>query len=360
MDYSEARAFLKEKEALGSVYGLSVMRELLRRLGNPEKKLSVIHVAGTNGKGSAIAFTASILKEAGFKVGCYTSPAVFSYEEIIRVGDEFISKEAVARLMSRIKEAAKEMVRDGFSHPTVFEMETAMAFSYFAQQKCELVCMECGLGGELDATNVIENPVCAAFTSISRDHIGILGSSLSDIAEAKAGIIKPGAYVVSVEQEEEVREVLVRRAEEKECRLRFGRKIEGKIKLGLFGLYQRENAALAIEIIEGLRESGYEILDKAVQAGLARTRWPGRLQKVSQEPDFYLDGAHNGGARGLDKNKLAECAGNWYREVYAASSYKEAIETARKIAGTGGVVLAFGSLSYLGEIGKLLAGEKNE
>ena len=255
MDYLEARAFLKEKEALGSVYGLSVMRELLLRLGNPEKKLSVIHVAGTNGKGSTIAFTFSILREAGYRVGCYSSPAVFTYEEIIQVDGTYIEKEAVARLISQIREAAEEMVKDGFSHPTVFEMETAMAFCYFEERNCQLVCVECGLGGALDATNVMENPICTAFASISRDHMGRLGESLSEIGEAKAGIIKPGACVVSVEQEEEVREILERHAEEKGCKIRFcGNK---KLELNLPGLYQQKNAALALEIIEAVREAGF-------------------------------------------------------------------------------------------------------
>lgn len=425
MDYLEARAFLKEKEALGSVYGLSVMRELLKRLGNPERKFPAIHVAGTNGKGSVIAFTASILKQAGFRVGCYTSPAVFAYEEIIRIGDTFIPKEAVARLIDRIREAAEAMVGDGFSHPTVFEMETAMAFCYFAEQKCELACIECGLGGREDATNVIENPVCVAFSSISRDHMGLLGDSLSEIGEAKAGIIKAGSHVVSRPQEPEVREVIERAAREKGCSIRFCKDWEPdqkedsdfsygdyrNLKLGLFGLYQQENAALALEIIESLREAGYAIPEEAVQIGLSQAKWPGRLQKVADRPDFYLDGAHNEdacrklaqsvkfyftnrkicyimgvfrdkeyekmleimapyakslitvtapGVRGLDGGELARAGKKWYPDVCFAADYEEAVEIARKKMGPEGLVLAFGSLSYLGEIGKLFAGENDE
>lgn len=409
MNYLEARAFLKEKEALGNVYGLSVMRELLLRLGNPEKKLSVIHVAGTNGKGSTIAFTASILREAGYRVGCYTSPAVFDYEEIIQVDGAYIEKEAVARLISRIQEAAEKMVKDGFSHPTVFEMETTMAFCYFAEMDCQLVCVECGLGGALDATNVIKNPICTAFASISRDHMGILGESLSEIAEAKAGIIKPGTCVVSVEQEKEVREILERHAREKGCKIRFcGNK---KLELNLPGLYQQKNAAFALEIIEAVREAGYAVTEEAVRAGLSRAVWPGRFQKVAERPDFYLDGAHNEGAakelaesvkfyftnrkicyimgvfhdkeyekileimaplaedivtvtppgkRGLDGEKLAESARKWYRDVCFAESYKDAVEAAKKKAGPDGIVLAFGSLSYLGDLVRLLSEEKDK
>ena len=451
MDYLEARAYLKEKEALGSVYGLSVMRELLLRLGNPEKKLSVIHVAGTNGKGSTIAFTSSILREAGYRVGCYTSPAVFDYEEIIQVDGTYIEKEAVTRLISQIREAAEEMLKDGFSHPTVFEMETAMAFCYFAEMGCQLVCVECGLGGALDATNVVESPICTAFASISRDHMGILGESLSEIGEAKAGIIKPGTCVLSVEQEEEVREILKRYAEEKGCRIRFckdwkkERKFsdkfsgnqEGKfsnklsgdqekarrnnpyfsyreyrdLKLNLPGLYQQKNAALALEIIEAVREAGYAVTEEAVRNGLLNAVWPGRFQKAAERPDFYLDGAHNEGAakelaqsvkfyftnrkicyimgvfqdkeyekileimapfaeaivtvtppgkRGLDGEKLAESAKKWCRDVSFALSYEDAVETAKKKAGPDGIVLAFGSLSYLGDLARLLSEEKEK
>ena len=451
MDYLEARAFLKEKEALGSVYGLTIMRELLLRLGSPEKKLSVIHVAGTNGKGSTIAFTSSILREAGYRVGCYTSPAVFTYEEIIQVGGICIEKDAVARLISRIREATEEMVQDGFSHPTVFEMETAMAFCYFAEMGCQLVCVECGLGGALDATNVVEKPICTAFASISRDHMGILGESLSEIGEAKAGIIKPGACVVSVEQEKEVREILERHAGKKGCMIRFceSRKenisgyqrreeCEGfsdrhsdnqvmekdrryysyflyrnnrKLKLGLPGLYQQKNAALALEIIEAVKEAGYAVTEEAVKAGLSHAVWPGRFQKAAEKPDFYLDGAHNEGAakelaesvkfyftnrricyiigvfldkeyekileimapfaetvvtvtppgkRGLDGAKLAESAKKWYRDVCFAESYGAAIGEARKKVGTDGVVLAFGSLSYLGDMTRLLSEERDK
>ena len=425
MNYLEARAFLKEKEALGSVYGLSVMRELLLRLGNPEKKLSVIHVAGTNGKGSTIAFTSSILREAGYRVGCYTSPAVFTYEEIIQVDGTYIEKEAVARLISRIREATEKMVKDGFSHPTVFEMETAMAFCYFEEMDCQLVCVECGLGGALDATNIIEKPICTAFASISRDHMGILGESLSEIGEAKAGIIKPGACVVSVDQEKEVREILERHAEEKGCKIRFcnmfyEKNREGRVSyfsygkyrniiLSLPGLYQQKNAALALEIIEAVREAGYAVTEEAVRAGLSHAVWLGRFQKAAERPDFYLDGAHNVGAvrelaesvkfyftnrkicyimgvfqdkeyeklleimapfaeavvtvtppgkRGLDGKKLAESAKKWYRDVSFAESYEAAIEEAKKKAGPDGVVLAFGSLSYLGDMARLLAEEK--
>lgn len=451
MDYLEARAFLKEKEALGSVYGLSVMRELLLRLGNPQEKLSIVHVAGTNGKGSTIAFTASILKQAGYRVGCYTSPAVFVYEEIIRVEDAFISKDSVARLISRIREAAEEMVKDGFAHPTVFEMETAMAFCYFKEMDCQLVCVECGLGGVLDATNVIESPICVAFAPISRDHMGILGDSLTEIAGAKAGIIKPGARVISARQEPEAGEILEQQAKEKGCSICFceavGEKkvskdaesrkeetggVEKKtgaeaastedgllfsygnyrdLKLGLLGLYQQENAALALEIIEALKEGGYSVSEEAVRTGLLHTVWPGRLQKVAEAPEFYLDGAHNEGAgkklaqsvkfyftnrkicyimgvfrdkeyerlleimaplteaivtvtapgkRGLDGRKLAKSAKKWCEDVSYASSCKEAIETARRKAGCDGVVLAFGSLSYLGAMAELLTGEENE
>lgn len=412
MDYLEARAFLKEKEALGSVYGLSVMRELLSRLGNPEKELSFVHVAGTNGKGSTIAFASEIMKQAGYRVGCYTSPAVFVYEEIIRVDGAYIPEEAVARLISKIRQASEEMVKEGFFHPTVFEMETAMAFCYFKEQNCQLVFAECGLGGELDATNVIEKPLCAAFASISREHMGILGNSLSEIAMAKSGIMKPGTSVVSAQQEAEVRRVLEEQAGKKNCSICFctssSEKMEN-LKLGLFGLYQQENAKLALGITEELKKSGFAVTKEAVEQGLLLAEWPGRLQRIGNAPEFYLDGAHNEGAaeklaesvkfyftnrricyimgvfrdkeyerlleimaplassivtvtapgkRGLDGRILAESAKKWCQDVHYAPDYEEAVFLAEKKAGKDGVVLAFGSLSYLGEIERMFAKRK--
>jgi dihydrofolate synthase/folylpolyglutamate synthase len=412
LNYLEARAFLKEKETLGSVYGLDSMQELLLRLGNPEKTLSIVHVAGTNGKGSVISFASSVMRQAGYQVGTYTSPAVFSYEEILQVQGQNIPKEAVARLLSRIRKAAGEMVQDGFSHPTVFEMETAMAFSYFQETGCELVFLECGLGGALDATNVIAYPVCTAFASISLDHMGILGNSLEAIAKAKAGILKPGVPAVSSSQPPAVRAVLEARAEQYGCPLRFVREEETEgFPLGLFGLHQRENAALALAILQVLQASGYSVSQEAIKKGLREARWPGRLEKIGERPDFYLDGAHNAdagvklyqsvkfyftnrkicyimgvfrdkeyeklleilsplsdsivtvtapGKRGLTAQELAKSAEKWYADVSCASEYPEAIRLAEEKAGSAGVVVAFGSLSYLGALKAARIGETHE
>lgn len=413
MNYLEARAFLREKASLGSIYGLKTIKELLRRLGDPQKALSCIHVAGTNGKGSTIAFADSILRTEGYRVGCYNSPAVFSYEEIIRVGGDPISKEAVAKLLTQIREVSKEMESDGFAHPTVFEMETAMAFAYFQEMSCDLVFIECGLGGREDATNVIDAPLVAAFASISRDHMGILGNTISEIAREKAGIIKDNVSVVSTCQEEEAAKVLAEVTRQKGGQLTFACVNDSEVfsDISLQGDYQKENAALAVAIIKELEIKGYPVSKESIKCGLKQTKWPGRLQKISDTPEFYIDGAHNEGAinrlaefvklyftnrricyimgvfrdkeyekilenmapytqclvtvtapgtRGLEAAKLAQCATKWYSDITAANDYETAIQIAKQKAGQTGVVFAFGSLSYLGEVAKLLAGENED
>ena len=208
MTYKEARVYLDEMSKYGSVLGLDTIRGLLRELGNPQDDLKFIHIAGTNGKGSVLAYTSTILSEAGYRTGRYVSPTVVSYLERIQVDAEWIREEAFARLTDKVRDAIARMEAAGEHSPTVFEAETAIAFLYFKEMNCDLVVLEAGLGGELDATNIVKNTVCAVFASISRDHIGVLGNTLEEIAENKAGIIKPGCAVVSAEQKMSVREIL--------------------------------------------------------------------------------------------------------------------------------------------------------
>ena len=219
MDYREARVYLADAAKYGSVLGLENMGELLRRLGNPQDDLKFIHISGTNGKGSVLAYLSTVLKEAGYRVGRYISPTLFSYRERIQVNEEYIEKEPLARLTGRIAEAAAGMVQEGRAHPTVFEIETALGFLYFREKACDIVVLETGLGGLEDATNVVKTTLLEVITPISMDHIGILGDTLREIAEKKAGIIKSDTVVVTAEQEPEAMEVIRRRAKEKECRL---------------------------------------------------------------------------------------------------------------------------------------------
>ena len=210
--YKEARVYLDEMSKYGSVLGLDTIRGLLRELGNPQDDLKFIHIAGTNGKGSVLAYTSMILSEAGYRIGRYVSPTVVSYLERIQVDGRWIPEEKFADLTERVRDAIARMEAAGEDSPTVFEAETAIAFLYYKEMECDLVVLEAGLGGELDATNIIKNTVCAVFTSISRDHIGGLGDTLEEIAENKAGIIQPGCVVVSAVQKPAVTQILKARA----------------------------------------------------------------------------------------------------------------------------------------------------
>lgn len=208
MNYKEAMAYMEELGQYGSVMGLVSMRELCARLHDPQDKLKFVHVAGTNGKGSIVAYVSTVLMRAGYKVGRYVSPTVSDYRERFQIGGRMITQADLCRYLEPVREAAEAMAAEGRPHPTAFEVETATAFLYFLDKQCEIVVLETGLGGATDATNVIVTTLVAAFASISRDHMGILGETLEQIASVKAGIIKNGCYVVSVRQPPEVMQVL--------------------------------------------------------------------------------------------------------------------------------------------------------
>ena len=199
--YKEARVYLDKVSKYGSVLGLDTIRELLCELGNPQDDLKFIHIAGTNGKGSVLAYTSTILSEAGYRTGRYVSPTVVSYLERIQVDGRWIDEDAFARLTEIVQRAIARMEAAGKPSPTVFEVETAIAFLYFKETNCDIVVLECGLGGELDATNIVENTVCAVFASISRDHLGILGDTLTEIAQTKSKIMKNSCTVVTAVQQ---------------------------------------------------------------------------------------------------------------------------------------------------------------
>lgn len=314
MTYKEARVYLDELSKYGSVLGLETIRELLDELGNPQNSLKFIHIAGTNGKGSVLAYTSTILSEAGYRTGRYTSPAVVSHLEQIQVDGEWISGDEFAELVEEVKDAIARMNARQKTSPTVFEVETAIAFLCFKKKKCDIVVLECGLGGRDDATNVIRNTLAAAFVSISMDHMGFLGDTLAEIAANKAGIIKPGCTVVSGIQKEEVLSVLKEIAAEKQCPMVLSRPdkvriLESSYKEQLFdyqefdrlrirlaGQHQIENALIAIEIVKSLNQKGFNISGNAVRNGLNKTSWPGRFSCIHEKPVFIVDGAHNADA----------------------------------------------------------------
>ena len=311
MNYVEARLYLDNVAKYGSVLGLDAMRELLRRLGNPEKGLKIVHIAGTNGKGSVLAFLSTVLTESGYRVGRYISPTLFSYRERIQVDGEYIEKEPLARLVTRIREASEAMDRDGLRTPTAFEIETALGLLYFAEKKCDVVVLETGMGGRDDATNAIAEVMMEIFASISLDHLGVLGNNLTEIAECKADIIRKNSLVISAFQKEEAAEVLKRTAAERNAKLvtvdpgqisdvkygyeeqSFSYGAEKNIRIHLAGAYQIENAALAAEAVQGLRSLGFRISDEAFRRGMEKTVWRGRFTCIHKEPLVIMDGAHN-------------------------------------------------------------------
>lgn len=310
MTYEEAAEFADSTKKYGSILGLESIRNLMQELGNIQEQLHIIHVAGTNGKGSVCAFLSAALTEAGYRVGRYNSPAVFERREVFRIGETMISKEEYAAVFERVQKACEALIKRGCSHPTVFEVETAAAFLWFYEKKCDLVLLETGMGGETDATNLITHPVCSVLTSIGMDHMQYLGNTIEEIAKVKAGIIKKGCPVVALKQGDSVCEVIKNKAEE--CGSRcvlvevpqymqeapiWGTTLQdvhyGSVHTALGGIWQRENLSLALAVLKLLEESGYPITKEAVQNGIAKTIWHGRYEVLQTEPLFIIDGAHN-------------------------------------------------------------------
>lgn len=328
MNYEEALQYINQLNSKGIALGLERIEALLDRLGNPQKGQRFIHVAGTNGKGSVCAFLDSALREAGLRVGRYISPTLYDYRERIQINGQYISKQAVASLLTAIQQACVQMERQGLEPPTVFEVETALAFLYFAEQHCDYVLLEVGMGGRLDSTNVITQPVLSVITPISLDHTRMLGDHLAAIAAEKGGIVKPHCPAVLGPQQPEAQAVLTARCQQ--CgitplqvdvnqiqkqqwswqgqRFSYGR--WSQLTIGLSGDYQRVNGAIAIEALQLLQKEEPALTDEAIRAGLAKARWPGRFEIIGQAPLFVVDGAHNpAGAQALAQTLQEHFAG---------------------------------------------------
>ncbi len=317
MDFATAMKYIEEKNKLGSVPGLDNIKELLKRLGNPEKDLKCLHIAGTNGKGSIFAFLQEIMIENGLTVGRYVSPTIFDYLERFQINKNYMLKENFSELLTRVSEVIREMMQDGFSSPTSFEIETAIAFLYFKEKNVDYVLVECGMGGRLDATNVLENPVVTVMASISYDHMQFLGESLEKIAGEKAGIIKPGSICVSYPQKPEVSKVLreycakinatyvevdknnIDVIEENIEKSDFSYKGE-EYSISLMGKHQIYNASVAVEVAKRIFSFRRDSIDK----GLKDTKWYGRMTKVCDRPYIFVDGAHNEKAWSMLSNTI--------------------------------------------------------
>lgn len=303
----EAVNYIHSVSWMGSRPGLERIKTLSDMMGNPEKELRCIHVAGTNGKGSFCAMTDSILRAAGYKVGLFTSPYVVSFNERIRVDGENISDDDLGDVTEYVKSFADKMEES----PTEFELLTAIGFEYFKRQKCEVVVLETGLGGRLDSTNIIKSPVMSVITGIALDHTAFLGDTVSEIAAEKSGIIKEGRPVVFGGEDEEALEVIENTAEVRHAelttvdysRITFAEStLDGttftfgdgeKYSLNLLGDYQIRNAALVLTAVDVLRKEGFVIGEDAVRQGLESVKWPARLEIIGRDPTVIYDGAHN-------------------------------------------------------------------
>ncbi|MEC3605710.1 bifunctional folylpolyglutamate synthase/dihydrofolate synthase [Bacillus glycinifermentans] len=315
--FDEALSWLNGRLKFGIKPGLERMEWLLEALGHPEKKMKAVHVAGTNGKGSTIAFIRSILHEAGYTAGTFTSPYIVTFNERISVDGIPISDEEWMALFNEIAPLVLELEKTELGAATEFEIITACAFLYFATyRKTDFVIFETGLGGRLDSTNVV-NPILTVITSIGRDHTAILGDTLEEIAAEKAGIIKQGVPVLTAVHQREAAGVIKRKAAEKgalyislqetcdiygELSLPDGERFSLKtpeqqyeqLETGLIGTHQRQNASLAVLAAEWLAAENYaDISREALRAGLKKAAWAGRFEKVLEQPLTYIDGAHN-------------------------------------------------------------------
>jgi dihydrofolate synthase/folylpolyglutamate synthase len=319
LSYEEAVQYLYSLQKYGIKFGLSKTKNLLKAFGNPHRGQTYVHVGGTNGKGSVAAMVESILRISGFKVGFYSSPHLVRFTERFRVNGEEVGAQQVADLVREVRDAV-----DPREPPTFFEFTTAMGLVHFAREKADISIMEVGMGGRLDATNVIR-PLVSVITNISLEHQAFLGRRLIEVAGEKAGIIKRGVDLVTGATQPSVVGLFQEICENKGTRLfRLGKDIRIRVRnsrpdyyglhqslrgveLGLPGRYQFRNAALALGVIELLQTKGFEISEGQMRKGLESVRWPGRMHIVSRKPLLILDGAHNPAAiRNLVKTVMQD------------------------------------------------------
>ena len=429
MNYREARAYIEDQQRYGGEMGLENIRALLEELGHPERKLRFLHIAGTNGKGSILSYISTALAHAGYRVGCYISPTLYSYRERFQVNGALISREDFTELTDRIRQAVEAIESRGGRKPSPFELETVLGFLYFGAQNCDCVVLECGMGGRDDATNVIPAPELCVFASISLDHMQYLGNTLGEIASVKAGILKKGAWAVTGGQKPEAEQVLARACRELAIPFTVARPQDAQVlsdtldgqcfeyhgyrlQISMAGSCQKENAVIAFEALKALQKKGWALTDRQILEGMRRAVWNGRFTKIGEDPLFYVDGAHNPDAavklrlsaekyfpgrrlifingvlkdkdyesvvaetaslaeriftietpendRALPAEELARVIAPYNPQVEACGSIGEAVERASRAAGRDGVILAFGSLSFLGELTRLVSGHREK
>jgi len=316
MNYEEALNYINDKNKYGSRLRLDSIRRLLELLGNPHKGLKYIHIAGTNGKGSTASYIATMLEEAGYKVGLFTSPYLEKFNERISINGIDIPDDKVAEITEKIKDSIQIMLKEGCDHPTTFEIVTALGFVYFKEENVDYVVLEVGLGGRLDSTNIIDESILSIITTIDYDHMDVLGDTLGKIAYEKAGIIKEKGLVLSYPQQKEAIEVIEKVCKERKAQLivcpmenvsivkltdqgsvfnfKFKNTVYKGVEISLLGEHQVYNAALALTAMLLLREKELvDITDEEIRWGLKKTKWRGRLEVLNRNPLFVIDGAHN-------------------------------------------------------------------
>ncbi|TVP92929.1 bifunctional folylpolyglutamate synthase/dihydrofolate synthase [Alkalibacterium sp.] len=311
MNMTDVIKLVNTNRGTGKKESLSRMSLLMKKMGNPQESLKYVHIAGTNGKGSTSAFLASILNESDIKVGVYTSPHLERINERIQINGREITDEEFIRLTEAVAPLVEEVERELDEVLYSFEILTAVALAYFSEHNCELVILEAGIGGRLDATNIIETPLAAIITSIGLDHMKVLGESKEQIALEKAGIIKHNGVVIFPEMSPSIDDIVLKKARSEKAvpvqirqsdilnvRLSeddsvFDYKDLKNISIQLLGRHQISNAVLAIETAKILQGKGYTIEASAIKNGLMKAKWPGRMEKISEEPTVIIDGAHN-------------------------------------------------------------------
>ena len=420
MTYGAAVSYLLSvgQELSGTKFDLANIGRLLEELGHPEQAWKAVHIAGTNGKGSAAAMLEAVLRSAGYRTGLYTSPHLGRINERIQVAGEEIADADFAAVSAEVLAGVERLLalRELPAHPSFFECLTGIGFEHFRRARCEIAAIEVGMGGRLDATNAL-TPLLSIIMSVEFDHEPYLGHTLEQIAFEKAGIIKEGGVVVSAAQQPEAAAVLERAARERGARLVYAQqdallRLNGRLRLALPGRHQAANAAVVATAVQELRGLGVEVSPAALAEGLATVRWPGRLEWVQARPALLLDGAHNPAAaralraylrelplapnlgatsrrlvlvfgtmrdkavaeiadllfplaaavvltrpsqrRAATPQGLAEVTGHLNPRVLEREEPREALELARELAGPEGVVLVTGSLYLVGEIRQLV------
>ena len=308
MTYTDFIEWLEAVPMYGKKDGFHNMEKLLARFDDPQDQIPVIHVAGTNGKGSCCAMLAQILRESGYSVGLFTSPHLVEYTERIQVDGKQIPKEEFLKIGREVKAAAEAIAAEGHNHATFFELITATAFVYFYRCKVDVIVLETGVGGRLDATSVVKEPKLCLITSISLDHTKVLGDTLPQIAGEKAGIIRPGAPVVLAENQPSVQAVVKAEADKNGCQYCYSGEVKveaaghyrsnefdyEQLEVALIGDYQVQNVSAVLCAVGFLQKAGWQITEETLRAGLKHTRWPGRMESREFEGrPILLDGAHN-------------------------------------------------------------------